>query len=365
MFRVLCLGYSVTERPGYVERANALAAEAGTAVTFIKSGWGGHSLPSIAYLIDEVLDELPCDFVLLELFTGAVRYYDNATIRLYLDEILAATALRDLPVALLNLYQGGIDYDDERVADLIQEYHALYAIPRLDIAAVVWAVGGQENTFLLADGTHVTEAGGDLYGALTYAFLRTPPIRRDYVERFSKLPRRFASVALRSLPDLNCSFELLRNGIPLRFVEIAEGTEVEIDLGHIRRVLGLMVAYGPASGRMRFYDGGIGCTILAYDAFSYYTRSFMLPIYFKATRRFRITQLAGLPEIGLRKGEPDLGPRLGRVSHVFCVRGNTSAERAARLRHRLTHSLRSWQRLARRFFRKRPTAHAAGRVIVR
>lgn len=362
---MLCLGYSVTEQPGYVERANALAAEAGTAISFIKSGWGGHSLPSVAYLIDEILDALPCDFVLLELFTGAVRSYDDATIRLYLDEVLAATALRDLPVALLNLYQGGVDYDVERVAGLIREYHALYAIPCLDIAAMVWTVGGQENTFLLTDGTHVTKSGGDLYGALTYAFLRAPPIRRDYIESFSRLPRRFASIPLQSLTTLNCSFELLRNGIPLRFLEIAEGTEIEIDLGHICRVVGIMVTYGPTSGRMRFYDGGIECTILAHDPFSYYTRSFMLPIYFKATRRFRVAQLAELPDIELRKGEPDLGPRLGRVSHVFHIRKMTSVGRAACLKHRLIHLLRAWRQMIRHLFRRRRPTHITSGVIVR
>lgn len=368
MFRVLCLGYSVTERPGYVERANDLASQEGGGVTFLKSGWGGHSLPTLAYLIDEILDALPCDLVLLEPFTGAVRDYDGVTMRLYLDEILAATARRGLPVALLNLYQGGVDYDDEGVAGLIEEYRALYAIPRLDLAAPVWAAGGQGNTFLLTDGTHVTRAGGDLYGTLVYAFLCAPPIRRDYVGRFSKLPRRFDSLPLRTLPALDCPFELRRNGISLRFLEVPEGGEAEIDLGRTRRVLGVMVTYGPTSGRMRFYDGGIGCTILAHDAFSYYTRAFMLPVYFRATRRFRVAQLAGLPEIVLRKGAADPKPRLGRVSHVFCARETGRAERAALLRHRLRRVLRAWRlglrRLTRRLFRRR-AAHPAGRVVAR
>ena len=139
MIRVLCLGYSVTELPGYVERANALAEAEGRPVTFLRSGWGGHSLPSIAALIDEILDALPCDRVLLELFTGNVRYFDGATMRAYLDDILAATARRDLPVAFLNLHQGGVDYAAEPVAGLLAEYRALYGIPYLDIAAPVAA----------------------------------------------------------------------------------------------------------------------------------------------------------------------------------------------------------------------------------
>ena len=157
MLRVLCLGYSVTERPGYVEWACARAEADGDAITLLKSGWGGHSLPSIACLIDEILDALPCDGVLLELFTGNVRYFDADTMRGYLDDVLAATARRALPVAFLNLYQGGVDYADERVAGLLAEYRALYAIPYLDLAAPLAAAPDRAD--FLGDGTHVTPQG--------------------------------------------------------------------------------------------------------------------------------------------------------------------------------------------------------------
>ena len=230
MVRVLCLGYSVTELPGYVERANALAEAEGRPVTFLRSGWGGHSLPSIAALIDEILDALPCDRVLLELFTGNVRYFDGATMRAYLDDILAATARRDLPVAFLNLHQGGVDYAAEPVAGLLAEYRALYGIPYLDIAAPVAAAGAGDITYLLKDATHVTPAGADLYGTLVYSFLRAPPPGRAYIDRFRTLPGRFEALPLRALPGLTCGFALRRNGIPLDFLEIPEGTGVAGDV---------------------------------------------------------------------------------------------------------------------------------------
>ncbi len=342
MLRVLCLGYSVTELPGYVERANALAAAEGRPVTVLRSGWGGHSLPSIAGLIDEILDAIPCDYVLLELFTGNVRYFDGATMRAYLDDILAATARRDLPVAFLNLHQGGVDYAAEPVAGLLAEYRALYGIPHLDIAAPVAAAGAGDITYLLKDATHVTPAGADLYGTLVYSFLRAPPPGRAYLDRFRGLPGRFDALPLRTLPGLTCGFTLHRNGIPLHFLEIPEGGSAEIPLGRPRDVVGLLVTYGPQAGTLTVADPATGRTrgIVAYDEFSYYTRSVFRSLALPAARSLRLTQSGDLPDIALRKGAPDRGPRLGRVSHVVWRRKLGLGARAALLRHRFRRNLR-------------------------
>lgn len=340
MSRVLCLGYSVTELTGYVERANALAAEAGGALTFVKSGWGGHSLPSIACLIDEILDALPCDAVLLELFTGNVRYFDAATMRAYLDDILAATARRNLPVAFLGLYQGGVDYRTEVVAGLLAEYRALHAIPYRDLAALVAAA--PDIAALLGDGTHTTPAGADFYGAAVCAYLHEEPPSRAYAVRFRKRPVRWVSLPVRTLPGPACPFELRRNGIPLHFLELREGESADIPLGRPRRVIGALVTYGPNAGELTFRDaaGGPARRVVAYDAFSYYTRSVFRTVTLPVLSTLRVAQSAALPEIALRKGEPDRGPRLGRVSHVFCRRELGLVERAALLRHRVVQAVR-------------------------
>ncbi|SFM04070.1 SGNH/GDSL hydrolase family protein [Methylobacterium pseudosasicola] len=346
MLRVLCLGYSVTELPGYVERANALAAAEGRPVTFLRSGWGGHSLPSIACLIDEILDACPCDHVLLELFTGNVRYFDGATMRAYLDDILAATARRNLPVAFLNLHQGGVDYAAEPVAGLLGEYRALYGIPYLDLAAPMAAAGAGDITYLLKDGTHVAPAGSELYGTLVYALMRAPPPGRAYLDRFLGLPVRFESLPLRTLPGLECGFTLCRNGIPLHFLEIPEGESAEIPFGRPRHAIGALVTYGPQAGTLMVQDPATGRAraITAYDEFSYYTRSVFRDLAFPAAWSLRIAQSAVLPDIALRKGEPDPGPRLGRVSHIFFRRRLGLAERAALLRHRLWRRLKGFRR---------------------
>ena len=58
--RVLCLGYSATEQPGYVDFADELATADGV-FTFIKAGWSGHSIKGVAYMIDEILETIKCD----------------------------------------------------------------------------------------------------------------------------------------------------------------------------------------------------------------------------------------------------------------------------------------------------------------
>ena len=349
--RVLCVGYSVTEQPGYVERATALAVAEGRDIVFLKSGWGGHSLHSIAYLIGEILDAQPCDFVLLELFTGDVRYFSRRQMRLYLTEILTETARRGLPVAFLNLYQGGVDYADEPVAGLLGEFRAIYGIPCLDIASVIAPVASGDIAYLLKDSTHVAPAGADLYGLLVYAFLRTPPPAHAYVADFRGLPHRFVSLPLRTLPGLVCPFKLRRNGLPLYFLEIAENEYVDIDLGRTYHVLGVLLVFGPRSGWMQFSNGKKDPAVLAYDEASYYTRSFLMPIYLRSVRTLRATQLNYIPDIPLRKGEIDRAARLGRVSHVFCRRRLDNSQHIVLLRHRIRHRLRAWRLRIRRIFR--------------
>ncbi len=203
---------------------------------------------------------------------------------------------------------------------------------------------------LLGDGTHVTPQGAAFYGERVHAFLRDETLGLDYAVRFRAVPRRWESLPLRRLPGPVCAFELRRNGLPLRFLELSEGERADIPLGRRRRVIGALVTYGPNAGTMRFSDRERGPTrdLVAYDEFSYYTRSVFRTLRLPAVETLRVAQSAGLPEAALRKGEPDLGPRVGRVSHVFCRRSLGVGERLALLRHRLTSAARRLSRWRRR-----------------
>ena len=107
-------------------------------------------------------------------------------------------------------------------------------------------------------------------------------------------------------------------------------------------MIGLLVTYGPQAGTLTVQDPakGRGHDLVAYDEFSYYTRSMFRSVTLPAARALTIAQSAERPDIALRKGAPDPGPRIGRVSHVVCRRRLSLAQRAARLLHRLRRGLR-------------------------
>lgn len=349
MPRVLCLGYSVTEQVGYVERAADLAMREASGFTFVKSGWGGHSIHAIAYMIDEILDAIACDCVLLELFTGNVRYFEPPALRGFLDQILAATARRGLPVAFLDLYQGGVDYATEPVANLLAEYEACLGIPVLDLAGILAAADDGRRAALLKDGTHVTPAGADFYAGQIHAFLKRRPPATGYVRRFRRLPTLYLSHKLAAMPDQACPVMLRRNGMDLFFAEIPEGQALAVDLGRRSEVRGVMTTYGPKGGTLRVSNSETGQSreVLLYDRFSYYARSIVMNLKMKGVRTLALLQLDGVPKIELAKGEADLGPRIGYLSHVFCLRRLTLSEWLRHRNHRLFWSLQRW-RLARR-----------------
>lgn len=326
--RVLCVGYSVTEQIGYVERAGDCASSDGADLVFLKSGWGGHSVHAIAYMIDEILDTIPCDRVLLELFTGNVRYYDRRALRFYLDQILAATARRGRPVAFLNLYQNGVNYASETVAGLLDDYETSFGIPTLDLALPLAKSDPEERALWLKDGTHVTPAGADLYGRQVFDFVRGRGFGDAYIRHYRTLPGLFVPLKLATTPDRSRPFALYRNGIPLRYVTIPEKTSLSIDLGRTADVRAVMTTYGPLNGTLRFSSPSIERTrdVLLYDRFSYYARSIVMNVNLKGIRTLTCFQLDIVPDIELAKGEKNTGPRMGYVSHVFLHRRLRLAE---------------------------------------
>lgn len=349
MARILCLGYSVTERPGYLEKARILAEAEGRDLDLIRCGWGGHTIKSVAFMIEEILDGIACDLVLLELFTGFLRQHlAFREILRHLDEILAATARRALPVAFLNLHQTEVDGRDDRLTRAAHAYARDYGIPMLDVASLFSDFGAASLSALFPDGIHTSQAGADLYGNLVYFFLRDVPVRRTYVPYFANRPSALLALPVARLTPEKATYGSDRNGIPIAFLEIAEGRSVDLVLGEPRDVRAVMVAYGPTAGRMRIADAnGTGRRdILPYDPICYYTRSGVFDLELRSVRALTVSQFEGVPDLALWKGEKDYGPRVGRVSHLFCRRSLSVAERWRYGRHRLKRLTVAWRRRA-------------------
>ncbi|MGT2488506.1 hypothetical protein ACU4GA_26480 [Methylobacterium oryzae CBMB20] len=108
-------------------------------------------------------------------------------------------------------------------------------------------------------------------------------------------------------------------------------------------MIGLLVTYGPQAGTLTVQDPATGRAqaLVAYDEFSYYTRSMFRSVTLPGGARADARAIGGTARHRPAQGRaPDPGPRIGRVSHVVCRRRLSLAQRAARLLHRLRRGLR-------------------------
>lgn len=314
--RVLFIGYSVTELNGYVERVQELLGEQALVA---RSGWGGHTIDTIAYMIDSILDADSQDEVVLELFTSHIRTLGIECVRVYLDEILTAHAQRRLPIRFLLLYDSSVDYRSDDLTGLVRDYSTRFGIPILDLATEVAAMRPEERTPLFKDFVHSTDRGATLYGERIVRFLAAEAPGRSYIGHYEGLARRFRALSVADLVPMTRSFILERNGTPFCFLEIDENEEVVFHLPEPARVVGALLTYAPQSGEMIFSSERENVRIMPYDPHSYYIRSgaFNLDIYVERELRVFQTPIAS-KEMPL-KGEKHYGPRIGRISHIFCA----------------------------------------------
>ena len=339
MRNILCIGYSVTERYGFVEEVNRLAAVSASGVELCKSGWGGHRIDSIAYMIDVILDNFTYDEVVLELFTSGLRDYGMPRIRAYLDEILIATSNRTIPVYFLNLYDREIDYRRDFLTNEISALSTRLSIPFLDIASFVHDLPPEEIDLLLVDTVHPSSKGEELYGSMLHEFLAANGPRLDYSRCYDTLSRKFLAV---SVPGLFCnhSFSVYdKHGFAIRFLKIPENNLIDIDFSARAEIVALMLCYGPETGRVfiKEVNSGEERGILAYDSFSYYERTGVFTIDRLFGRTFKIEQSEEIPAVELRKGVASLGPRSGKIAFLYCIR----PEAAERKRHFFHNVLRA------------------------
>lgn len=314
--RILFIGYSVTELKGYVEAVQALLGER---VRVSRSGWGGHTIDTIAYLIDSILDADPQDEVVLELFTSHIRTLGMERVRFYLDEILTALAQRRLPIRLLLLYDSSVDYGADKLRGLVHEYSMRFGIPLLDLAMEIAAMMPEERRSLFRDFVHSTEAGAAFYGERIVRFLAAEAPGQSYIGHYEGRRRRVRALSVVDLVPMTQSFILERNGSPFRFLEIEENQEVILRLPEPARVVGALLTYAPDSGEMIFSSEREDVRIMPYDPHSYYIRSGAFDLDIHVERELRVLQTPVPSNEMPLKGEKHHGPRMGRISYIFCA----------------------------------------------
>jgi hypothetical protein len=318
MKKGLCIGYSVTELVGYVDEANRLAAAEGFPLTLDRSGWGGHSIETIAYLIDAIIAADNYDFIVLEIATSG-WYLPEREFAFYFEQILAVLAAIGIPIMVLSLYVEDVDPRCSPVSNYIKRLTERESIPFLDLAMQVADLPPEERTPLFSDKVHTTPSGAALYGRSLFDFLKTTSLPTIYASAFRSCERVLFVFNVTDLIDDKKPIKFGRNGTFIDFIEFNELEYLKIPIPYPIHLQAVMVMYGPRSGkiRVRSTHNFQFADILAYDEFSYYERSFFSVIKLDVQDELRLFQMSERPKINLRKGEPDMRPRLGRISHLM------------------------------------------------
>src|SRR5258708_302137 len=317
---ILCVGYSVTEQKnGYVDCANEILVASRSDFSLRKSGWGGHTIDTIAYCIDEIIRDGSSAGVLLEIFTSHIRTLRSDEIRFYLDQILVALAEARLPVGFVYLYDDSVQHEGDFLIGIITEYATKYRIPLLNLVDEIRSYEKKERDKLLFDPVHTTPAGAKFYAERVVGFLNSKPVDSHYIQHFSGLKRRLRALPLVELCPSPPTFELSRNGLPWRFYEIKERDFLSVVLPTALQLTGVMLTYAPDAGEILFENPGTGevASIVPHDPHSYYIRSGFFPLDIGSVGQIIIRQTSHITEHIPLKGEKYFGPRVGRISHLF------------------------------------------------
>jgi hypothetical protein len=130
-------------------------------------------------------------------------------------------------------------------------------------------------------------------------------------------------ITARSVSEISCiepTFQLIRQGLPLDFIEIPGGDEICLNFEKPLFIEGAILTYAPNAGCMIFEDASSNQRrqIIPFDPHSYYIRSGAFEINLEAVTRLIVRQTPEVPAGELLKGTKDFGPRIGRISHLLC-----------------------------------------------
>ena len=216
--------------------------------------------------------------------------------------------MRNMRCGILDLPLTGTSETEDWMVETDQAVARAYNVP-------VHVVPLDES--LLRDNVHPNDDGKDHYAqALLELLDQVAASEQD----FSGLApsRRFGAFAIRDIKTSAARFRpFSRADFSEQALEIPGGETVTVGLPKKVCASGLIMLMGPKTGKLQVRTGQKGSSVNCYDRHCYYERAGGWPLNPEVTDTLHITQTADVPDVELLKGEKDLGPRCGGVTHIL------------------------------------------------
>lgn len=213
---------------------------------------------------------------------------------------------------LLSLYRRDVDYSNDAFTKAANYVAHALAIPFFDIATKLATLPDAAKMFI--DEVHPTPSGHEYY-----ANNIIPIIESCLEHKFQPLHREFLfQEELHCLCASGESNIFERTGYAAPYFQVEGNQFKTINFPEQVFINGISYISGPRSGYI-FIDIGDGKKrqVLTYDSFSYYERFSATMLTPLKTATLKISIDEKMPDIKLRKGQPDTSPRTAKVCHFF------------------------------------------------
>ncbi len=323
--RVLILGFSVLSNHVFSTFSKKSTQDLNVEVFSL----GGHHYNYITPIIEYVVEQKKPDLVLFDLASTPCRKWtEPGVLTDHLNIQIQKSFKFGAQVAFLNLYRSDVDPTTDPICKTIHQVAERLGLPILDLATEIHLLPNERSTSLFPDGVHANEAGAEYIVRRTMDFVmglsfRSEPGNPEGTGQISERLQRMAAIPATEIAAANPRQEhFARYGVEFPVLCIDEGTTVSLDVPKGYAITGMYFVFGPRSGEVEIRDesGHIEMHICS-DRWSYYDHAMH-----RATRiptnaeKIFITQLAGLPDITLLKGERSPEKRKGLVGLVTLMR---------------------------------------------
>lgn len=325
--KILVFGFSLTSwKISYASSLKRMLEEAGRKIEIDIVGIGGVDAGFSAVQAGDYAKKKKYDLVILDVLARTGQASGLSSKPNFFMEAYKTTLAKVLETGaepiVCEFYRETVDAANDEIFPRVVEFNNKNSIRTIDLATPVREMEADQRETLLVDTVHTTQQGADYYGNKLFSYLESENIldREKRPDRAS-LPKISATLHSAGIPGGALGYHtgtFLRTGYSTRFTSINENESLILNFRRERRVVGLLTLRGPLSGNILVgpVNRPAKLEICAYDRHCYFERSGMLLIPPLDTNSLVLTQLAGIPDIPLAKGEVVRDPRVAKVTHI-------------------------------------------------